>query len=407
MPPVNVEFVHRLSELTGAFVKRLHHGSMSDALKDVLTASGRPDESYKECRLAEALGLNLRLVGGLPHIPVYSTPRIIRFAAFTGMNLLELDAPASHGRQILKYAVRFGLCSNLLATAFKDAESVYGFRASFPGIPANQIKQIVNLLSYGNGGEDWLKRHGMACLPKELQVLKEEIRAVVDHMAANVDPHWYSIIKSRPRWRLTLLSIHCQLGERADLEVATKNLPVNTTLHGWLGDSILISPGPGFDAQTYLKDLAQKNIILTVKPLPTDEDDYFQMYKEVTGHEFNRSPLSGRALRQLQAKNYAQNYLNNPKGMKYLPHLELAIAVENLLPMVFNPDTKQIEFYSAAHGRWFEGGGHEQVKGEVLSDALIETFCPTQWGYVEVDGRLKLRRVKATWDDSCFRSNTF
>ena len=385
----------------------MQHGTVADALKDVIMSESRENETYKECKLAEQLGLNLRLVGTTPNIPIYSTPRIIRFAAFAGMNLLELDAPASHGRQILKYAQRFGLQSATLASAFTDVESVRQFRSSFPGIAPTSIKQIVNLLSYGSSGKDWLKQQELACLPQGLQLLKDEIKAVVNHMAANIDPHWYSVIRSRRRWRLTLLSIHCQLGERADLDLAVQSLPVNTVLHGWLGDSILIAPGPQFDVNAFLRDLAAKNVILTVKPLPADDEEYFRMYREVVGHDFDRSCLSGRALRQHQAKEYAQKYLNNPKAMKYLPHLEFAIAVENLLPMVYNPDTKQTEFYSAAHGRWFEGGGHDQVKGEVLSDALIETFAPTQWGYVDLDGRLKVRRVKAEWDDSCFRSNSF
>lgn len=393
--------------IAGALNHRLHHGTMADALMDATRACNRQEDHYKECSLANELGLHLRLVGVLPNISTYHTPRIIRFAAFTGMKLMELDAPASHGRQILKYAHRNKLPHIALLTAFADTGSVYKFRESFSGIDKSSIKQIVNRLCYGNSGKDWLKQHSMARLPDALQQLKEEIRGVVNHMVSNVDPAWYNAIRTRQHWQLTLLSIHCQLGERAELEAAAKMLPDGTKLHGWLGDSLLIAPGPGFDTDAFLVKLAGHGIVLTTKPLPSDEEEYFQMFKDITNKDFDRSPLAGRLLRQQEAKRYAWTYLTDPKSMRYIPHLEFAISIEDRLPLVYNPETKQIEFYSAVHGRWFAGGGHDQAKGEVLSDALIQTFVPSQWGYVEVDGRLKVRRVAMKWDDSCFRSNTF
>jgi curved DNA-binding protein CbpA len=408
MPPINTAFMRQLAGLQGAATHRWKTGNLADALNDTANlAVGREYECYKECGLATALGLKLRLVGTLPDIPVYSTPRVVRFAAFTAMDLQELDAPASHGRQILKYARRHELFRPVLEQAFADGARIQQFRSSFNGIKPAEIKRIVNLLGYGNGGREWMKHHGMAVLPVRLGQLKGEIKTVVKHMVTNIDPHWLQHIKHRKRWHLTLLSIHCQLGERLDLDVVRELLPPCTVSHGWLGDSILIAPSIDFDADAFILMLSSRDIVMTIKPLPQTTHEYFEMYKSVTGVDFDRSPPSGRAVRQAEAKAYAQRYLDKPSAMSYVPHLEFAIAVEALLPMVYNPDTKQIEFFSAPHGRWFEGGGQEQAKGEVLSDALMATFAPTQWGFEETDGRFKLRRVKAMWDDSCFRSNSF
>lgn len=386
----------------------MHHGTLADALVSTAEMAARECDTYHECSLARKLGFKLRLVGLLPDVPVYQTPRIVRYAAFTGMGLLELDAPASHSRQILKYARRFKLPSATLEDAYGSVEKIYKFRSSIEGIVPAQVKKISNLLGYGNAGKEWMKLNGLAKMPGKLQNLKEEIQGVIDHIAKHRSQEEWEAVKDRPRWKLTLLSVHCQLGERRELDTAVARLPSDTVNHGWLGDSILIAPGPSFNAQAFLDELAAEDIILTVKPLPTNEEQYYEMYRDVVGADFDRSILSGRSLRQAQAKAYAQRFLKDPGSMRYVPHLEFAISVESLLPMVYNPDTKQTEFFSASHGRWFDGGGQDQARGETLSDALIKTFVPTKWGYVEKDdARLSLSRVKEDWDDSAFRSSTF
>ncbi len=64
-------------------------------------------ETYMESTLAFATSANHRLIGQnmqLSGLLGYVMPRIIRFAALMGDKYMEVDFPASHGRQILLYA---------------------------------------------------------------------------------------------------------------------------------------------------------------------------------------------------------------------------------------------------------------------------------------------------------------
>jgi hypothetical protein len=91
---------------------------------------------YDESALAQALGLRLRLIGKGDEIPAYCGPRLVRFAAFVGSGLLELDIPASHGQQIYKYAVRHGIIEHhpVLEQAFGSSEKIKSFRQHLNGL---------------------------------------------------------------------------------------------------------------------------------------------------------------------------------------------------------------------------------------------------------------------------------
>ena len=77
---------------------------------------------YQECRLAEAVGEPLRLVPklerGLLDMPAYSMPRVLRYAALGQSEYIELDMPASHCIQALKFAKAEGLPHEMLREAF-------------------------------------------------------------------------------------------------------------------------------------------------------------------------------------------------------------------------------------------------------------------------------------------------
>ncbi len=56
-------------------------------------------------------------------------------------------------------------------------------------------------------------------LPKLLAKLKIQITGVRKHMVCNCPPHWKLVLQTRQHWELSLMSVHCQIGERADLKL--------------------------------------------------------------------------------------------------------------------------------------------------------------------------------------------
>ena len=417
-PPFNVEFMRELAAMTSPNEFFWGSCSLAQALK--MEADGlcrRKVDTYYESSLASDIGISLRLVGKGQSLPLYIKPRLIRFAGLMGMGLIELDFPASHGQQLFKYARLHGLPHSALASAFQDMDSIYAFRQRRDFIDAgllpSDVKTATNLLCYGNALKEWLAKHHLIRLPGPLQLLKNEFKGALQHMVENAPADLVEYLKAhRPKWQLTLLSIYLQQGERRDLDACVAKLPKDATVHGWLGDSVLIAPSATFSADIFCSAMAALGIYITTKPLPATAAEYFDLYASITGQEFNQCLLSGRVLRRVEAREYAQRYINTmhlKKGrMSHIPHLEFAIAVEDRMPVVYNPQSGAAEFWSAQHGRWFEDGGKDQVKGELLSDALRETFTPTQWGYAADCDRPKLRRVPiCDWDDSCMRSGTF
>lgn len=72
--------------------------------------------------------------------PLYAHPNIARHAFFVGTELIELDFPALHGQQFLKYARRHGLPHQVLQHAFGSTEAIYEFRrTACPDLPAAAI----------------------------------------------------------------------------------------------------------------------------------------------------------------------------------------------------------------------------------------------------------------------------
>ena len=97
-------------------------------------------------------------------------PRVVRFAGFTAMGLIELDFPASHGQQLLKYAVRHQLPCDTLRLAYGGTAAVNAFRRRPElGVSPLQVKRITNLLGYGNNGKEWLLGNRLQCCHHCLQ----------------------------------------------------------------------------------------------------------------------------------------------------------------------------------------------------------------------------------------------
>ena len=219
---------------------RIRVGEMSLGfyLERGLASNKTVPEEYYECELANRLQVPMRLTGRGQRWPLYSYPRLARYAFFTGTGLAELDFPASHGQQFLKYARRHNLSHRTLELAFGSTEAIYKFRrTACPGLPATAVKSACNLLAYGNRLADWRKANRMAGIPPALQALKDELTTTRTHMVSHAPQSWKDAVRDRKHPELTLGSLMCQKGERADLDALGRMIP-DVTIHGWLGDSI-------------------------------------------------------------------------------------------------------------------------------------------------------------------------
>ena len=381
-PPINRAFLEKLLDMQGTYTLKIGGRPMVDHILTILAQETPAEVNYTECKLAHELGEKLRLVPEKGNFPIYSMARVIRFACFTGVNLVELDFPASHGQQLHKYAKKHQIHSPTLEEAFGSTECVEAFRSKPEhGVPPSEVKRICNMISYGAG------RGLLGELPPGLRELKNEVARLRKHMWDNCPEKWKVAFKGRKHPELTLCSVHCQLGERVDLDVVVADLGVN--IHGFLGDSALVNDS--LDHKAFIEHMAGKGVHITTKQFPKTAEEYFE-WLSASGVPFSQSALTPRQRRRLQAVKYAAKWMEDEERRGGMPHLEFAIAIEEHLPTAYNPVTKKTEFYNADDGVWYADGGQLVSKGEVLSEALLQVFAPTRWTHAkDEDGKVHIR----------------
>ena len=69
-----------------------------------------------------------------------------------------------------------------------------------------------------------------------------------------------------------------------------------------------------------------------------------------------------------------------------MPHLDFAVCVEGELPCQYNYASKELEFFNANAGVWMHTGGQAYCRGELLKDALCKVLCTPRWG-LDKDGK--------------------
>jgi len=384
-PPINRDFLGRLLEMQGSYSLKIAARSMADYIRAIL-AQEFDEVHYNECKLARKMGIKLRLVPdfSIDECVVYSMARAIRLASFTAVDLIELDFPASHGQQMCKYARAHGIPSPTLEEAFGSTERIETFRNKpSHGLCPADVKRISNMLVYGAGRSQF-----NGALSPELKKLKAEITRVREHMWEHSPESWKKVMASRKHPRLTMCSVHCQLGERRDLDAVVAELPDGISPYGFLGDSCLVDKA--LDQDAFVAQMAEKGIYVTVKALPESPREYFKHLEAITGARFSQEPLTIRQRRRRHAVEYAKTYMGLREGP--MPHLEFAIAIEEHLPTAYNPISKKTEFYNAEEGIWYPDGGQLVSKGEVLSDALMEVLGPVKWTWgVDDNGKVRIR----------------
>ncbi|CAJ1442726.1 unnamed protein product, partial [Effrenium voratum] len=391
-PRVNTAFVTDLLDMADTWRIRVGEMSLGFYLERGLASNKAVPEEYYECELANRLQVPMRLTGRGQRWPLYSYPRLARYAFFTGTGLAELDFPASHGQQFLKYARRHNLSHRTLELAFGSTEAIYEFRrTACPGLPATAVKSACNLLAYGNGLADWRKAHRMAGIPPALQALKDELTTTRTHMASRAPQSWKDAVRDRKHPELTLGSLMCQKGERADLDALGRMIP-DVTIHGWLGDSILVSP---LSRLAHVCAQARAaGIYVTLKTFPADLEGYLDVIRGFGVHH-DGTPMTARQRRRNAARDYARRWLDLKEDegregpMPPMPHLDFAVCVEGELPCQYNYASKELEFFNANAGVWMHTGGQAYCRGELLKDALCKVLCTPRWG-LDKDGKTRL-----------------
>jgi hypothetical protein len=136
-----------------------------------------------------------------------------------------------------------------------------------------------------------------------------------------------------------------------------------------------------FDAEDFCNAMREHDIVVSVRYFPKTAEEYYQSFKAITGHDFDQRPLTDRQRRRLEAykygKEWLQRYHDEEVTVASMPHLDFAIAIEAELPSRRNPRTNSNELYVPEDGVWLPSGG--DMKGEVLSDALLSDFAPKRW----------------------------
>ncbi|CAJ1457191.1 unnamed protein product, partial [Effrenium voratum] len=342
-PHVNTAFVTDLLDMADTWRIRVGEMSLGFYLKRGLASNKTVPEEYYECELANRLQVPMRLTGRGQRWPLYSYPRLARYAFFTGTG--------------------HNLSHRTLELAFGSTEAIYEFRrTACPGLPATAVKSACNLLAYGNGLADWRKANRMAGIPPALQALKDELTTTRTHMVSHAPQSWKDAVRDRKHPELTLGSLMCQKGERADLDALGRMIP-DVTIHGWLGDSILVSPSPRL-AHVCAQARAA-GIYVTLKTFPADLEGYLDVIRGFGEDEGREGP------------------------MPPMPHLDFAVCVEGELPCQYNYASKELEFFNANAGVWMHTGGQAYCRGELLKDALCKVLRTPRWG-LDKDGKTRL-----------------
>ena len=261
-PPINEDFLNKLLDTQETLLHTVGNLPLQDYIKAALERRETNDH-YGECKVAQKLGLNLRLVAKTKNLPIYPQPRVLRYAAFMGMQLLELDVPSSHGQQALKYAREHGLERTLLERAFATTKKIRNFRRSLD-MDEVLAKTAINMIVGGSGLVNVKTECSLPVLHDDLLKLRQELEGMRQHMWDNCPPEWVNELKMEKKKyvKLTLASWHYQLRDRHDLERVTSQLPEGVVCHGWTGDNVLVSSD--FDASAFCRTLAGEGIYMTV-----------------------------------------------------------------------------------------------------------------------------------------------
>ena len=197
-PPVNVVFINELLGTRGAAQHYIGQTKFAEHLQRVVSRTN-PEDNYEECAVAKRLGLCLRLTAkwDAQDAPVYPQARVVRYAAFMGMRLLEFDIPSSHGQQALKYTKRHGLNHEVLQEAFATTEQITTFRSSL-GFSAKTAKRAVNMLVGGSGIAKVKVECRLGEVPEKLLALHAELKDMRKHMMDNCPSEWKPALSSAP-----------------------------------------------------------------------------------------------------------------------------------------------------------------------------------------------------------------
>jgi hypothetical protein len=437
-PRLNRAFLERL--MTYEEFHRLRWGdvAIADIFQEMLEKNNAKDAWCESELSRQCGGVPLRLIPAdysTLHRPVYSMPKVIRFAALCASDYVELDLVASHPRQLLAYAKEHALRHAVLQRAFGGRQAIKDFRESlrrdikngakgigglegldgFDGsggisgpviVSRDDVKLGLNQLCYGSSLRDWQRRLRLEELPRELRELKEEVAGVVDHVSRNSPKEVWEACLARERPKLAALSVMCQTRERVDLDKAVALLPPHATVLGYLNDSVLCAPFD--DVRGYVELLeTQHGILIEEKPLPRSPAEYETFLQNRLGREIDKTEVSRRRLENVRARANAMRWLFD-KDRDVCPHVSFVVGMEDELPVNFNISTGKTEYYDESQGHWVRDMAQGAITGKPISDLLKRTYFRTGMRY-EQDARGKLRLAPCKLATHCnlFENSSF
>jgi hypothetical protein len=420
-PNVNLEFLQHLASLKVFEEMRWGSTTYADIMQGIVQ---RQEDEWRESDFAVACNKALRLVPVVwspTRQPVFYMPKVIRYAGLCDMGYVELDLVASHPRQILRYATGHGLPSDELARAFGTAEAIEAYRSMIrvklseligTMLPCGDAKAAINMICYGSSLKDWMAKRKIPRLPSELEALRDEVRSSCNHYWEHADADVRAACEAHRHPRLAALSVMCQVGERQDLDRAVELAKsMGCVPMGYLNDGFLCNPHFADRIDDLCRSmLAQSGVLLSPKGLPRSREEYFEFFRRKSGGvELKGAEIAAtREMERRRSRLIAMSYFFDSARTSHCPDMHIARGMEEKIPLAYNPDTLQTEYYDSRSGHWKESGGEDIIRGEEMSRLLEEAYYPTRMQAVQTaEGKLKMEPVRCDWDSSRFGNTTF
>ena len=397
---------------------------------------------YSECKMAQDLNLNLRLVGGwrgetsaskkkkkgddeeeeqfppsvkaerlrgvpefLLGFPVAQAPKLVRYIFFVDVkvNVWEFDLVAAHLRELLQLAIKNGIAHEMLLSYVKDEASVRSFRlevASDHNLPATDIKRLMNMIGYGSSGASWVSDTGVE-VPEQCQAVQLTAKLVCKKLWDGCTGRRKELCSQRARPALTNLSIECQLGERQSLDLLEQVVEQNVqngAVSGFINDAILVHFMSSSEAQAVKAGLLQTDTLVSVTVLSKTTKDYKKFVESKLG-KIDWTPLSEDLVQaELETMEFlawlhpAPGVADPKRGGR--PYLACARGVAPFLLYAQNRISKDVEWFDVDAGLWKNSGGEFMLTGDELNKVLCNKMVTFRMELRDDNGKKKMCPVK-------------
>jgi hypothetical protein len=312
-------------------------------------------------------------------------PKVIRYLFFLELPspVLEADLCASHLKEIVVLCEKWSVpCQEL--GAYVDSEaSVKQFREEHSaalGCESGDIKQVVNMIGYGNSGRAWREQHNVP-FTRPLDAIKATCKSLcraLDSATDTLPPLVKDFLAMRGRPSLSLMSFAVQLGERIKVDLMAAVLKGHSHVHGFINDSTVFH-GPSVAEALLINDeiLKPAGIASSVHVFPQTVDEYKAFVCNRAGVDFTFMPARmDVCIAKTEEIEYTNYMYPSPLWPKLVrpanPVLAAARAVAPFMLYCQDRETKKVQYFDEVKGIWMQGGGEFFLQGDPLSKVLHE-----------------------------------